>query len=69
MIMKIPQKQHFTRHLIRAGLVLACIAVNAQAGVDNPVCDTCPEDPDSFLTLLERSVPEDADSARAYYEA
>jgi hypothetical protein len=69
MIMKIPQKQHLTRHVIRAGLVLACIAVNAQAVAANPVCDTCPEDPDSFLTLLERSVQEDAVSARAYYDA
>ncbi len=67
--MKKHQKQHFTRHIIRAGLVLACIAVNAQAGAANPVCDTCPEDPDTFLTLLERSVPEDTASARAYYEA
>jgi hypothetical protein len=45
------------------------IAVNAQAVAANRVCDTCPEDPDSFLTLLERSVSEDAVSANAYYSA
>jgi len=48
---------------------MAGFAVNAQAGAANPVCDTCPEDPNSFLTLLERSVPEDAISANAYYSA
>jgi hypothetical protein len=69
MIMKKHQKQYFTRHLIRAGLVLACIAVNAQAVAANPVCVGCPEDPNTFLTLLERSVPEDAISANAYYSA
>jgi len=51
------------------GLLLACFAVGAQAGAANPVCDTCPEDPNSFLTLLERSVPEDSVSANAYYSA
>jgi hypothetical protein len=48
---------------------MACFAVSARAGAANPVCDTCPEDPNNFLTLLERSVPEDANSANAYYSA
>jgi hypothetical protein len=67
--MKIAQKQHFPRSLICAGLLLACFAVSTQAGAANPVCVGCPEDPDTFLTLLERSVPEDAVSANAYYDA
>ena len=67
--MKIVQKQHFPRFSICTGLLLACFAVSAQAGAANPVCVGCPEDPDNFLTLLERAVPEDAVSARAYYAA
>ena len=38
------------------------------AAADNPVCADCPADPDSFLTLLERHVPEDATTAAAYYD-
>lgn len=38
------------------------------AAADNPVCADCPEDPDSFLTMLERHVPEDSITAAAYYD-
>lgn len=36
---------------------------------DNPVCDNCPEDPNTFLTMLEKGVLEDSTTATAYYKA
>ena len=46
---------------------LLYMAVNTVAA-DNPVCTDCPEDPDSFLTMLEKHVPEDSITAAAYYD-
>jgi hypothetical protein len=48
--------------------LLLYVSVNTAAAA-NPVCIDCPVDPDSFLTLLERHVPEDAITAAAYYLA
>jgi hypothetical protein len=47
---------------------LLYMAVNTVAA-DNPVCTIgCPEDPNTFLTLLEKHVPEDSTTAAAYYD-
>jgi len=61
--MKIAQKQPLSKSLICAGLLLTGAIVSTQAAA------TVPEDPDTFLTFLERYVPEDAVSATAYYDA
>jgi hypothetical protein len=46
---------------------LLYMAVNTVAA-DNPVCTNgCPEDPNTFLTMLEKHVPEDSTTAAAYY--
>ena len=49
--------------LICAGFLLTGAIVSTDTAA------TLPEDPDSFLTFLERHVPEDAVSATAYYDA
>jgi hypothetical protein len=41
----------------------------SNAASDNPVCADCPEDPDTFLTLLEKGVNEGAAETIAYYKA
>ena len=57
--MKIVQKQHLPRSLICAAFLLAGSIVSAQAAA------VVPEDPNTFLTFLERYVPEDAVTATA----
>jgi hypothetical protein len=49
--------------LICTGLLLTGAIVSTEAAA------TIPEDPNTFLTFLERHVPEDAVSATAYYDA
>ena len=60
--MKISRKKHLPVFLMCAGVLLANAVVSTAAAI-------VPTDPNSFLTMLERHVPEDADSATAYYAA
>jgi len=60
--MKIIRKKHLPVFLMCAGVLLANAAVSTAAA-------TVPNDPDTFLTFLEKYVPEDAVSATAYYAA
>ena len=60
--MKISRKKHLPVFLTCAGALFANAAVSTAAA-------TVPTDPDTFLTMLERHVPEDAVSAAAYYAA
>ena len=66
-------KTNFSRRLplsaLCAGILLAFFTNSVQAQTPNPVCADCPEDPDTFLTLLEKNVVEDDKSAAAYYDA
>jgi hypothetical protein len=52
--------------VIYAGIMLTCLSLRAEAA-QIPDCVDCPADPDTFLTMLEKAVIEDADTATAYY--
>jgi hypothetical protein len=63
-IVKMNQQKYQAVSLICAGFLVANASLAA-----TPPDPLVPPDPNTFLTLLERSVPEDAASANAYYEA
>jgi hypothetical protein len=65
--MKRIPKRYLSISVACAIVLLNCMTASI-AAADNPVCADCPEDPDSFLTMLERHVPEDATTAAAYYD-
>jgi hypothetical protein len=65
--MKRIPKRYLSISVACAIVLLNCMTVDI-AAADNPVCTDCPADPDSFLTMLERHVPEDAITAAAYYD-
>jgi len=64
-------KRKLERYLslsVACAVILLTCATARIAAADNPVCADCPVDPDTFLTLLETHVAEDATTATAYYD-